>query len=129
MWQIWEEANAKAKEFNLKGRRAVTDGPWRRAVKRGIGRAKGRESITTIQDQRKCYDNVSHAVFIREGFAMKAPMSLLRLSIAQYKWGRSLVVARTYAKPLCGKRGIIAGATSATYDINLYMYRTVARQN
>lgn len=28
VWHRWEEANATAKEFNLKGRRAVTDGPW-----------------------------------------------------------------------------------------------------
>lgn len=59
---------------------------------------------------------------------MMAPMSLLRLSIARYKWGRIWVVSRTYARPLYGKRGIIAGATSATYEIKLHMYRTVGRQ-
>ena len=48
------------KEFNLAAIRAVTDGPWRIAVRRERARNAKLKSVLTIWDLRKCYEHVEH---------------------------------------------------------------------
>ena len=82
-----------------------------------------------LWDIRKCYENVLHADLQQQAREQGYPMSLLRVSLSSYRWGRMILYDHdVVAHKGYPKAGIVAGSSMATFEIAALMQKLLREQ-
>ncbi len=118
----WEHQRA-AQLFWIQGPgRACTDHVWRAAVQAATRAARQFAVAEIAYDIKKCYEHVPHVALARKACAAGYPARLLRVSIASYRWPRTISRGRLVTAPLYAQaHGIVAGNSFATSELKAYM--------
>eukprot|EP00973_Karenia_brevis_P055386 7700889-Karenia_brevis.AAC.1 len=88
--------------------------------------ATEQEALTAMYDLMKCYEHLCHARLWNEGVATRFPLTLLRVTMRSYAWGRRITLGGLIALPSFARRGIIAGCAAATSELKAYMSRRLS---
>ena len=82
-----------------------------------------------LWDIRKCYENLLHAELQQQAKEQGYPMSLLRVSLSSYRWGRMIVYDHDLvAHKIYPKAGILAGSSMTTFEIAVLMQKLLREQ-
>jgi hypothetical protein len=113
--------------LNLAPRRWASDPVWRTMVSWEAGEED--EVVAEIgTDVSKCYEQVSHELLQAIGDRLGYPGMVLRVMLAAYRAGRTIVLNNgAAADTVYPTRGIVAGASTATLEISCYVLEAVAR--
>ena len=121
MTRRWQVRHAGDAVLNMAPHRHVGDGTWRSLARNALTREDRAHSIEAQWDVTKCFENVGHEALIRLAVALQFPSAILRLSVASYRWSRSLIWdASIVMTELYATRGIVAGSGFATYELSAY---------
>eukprot|EP00973_Karenia_brevis_P055240 7681296-Karenia_brevis.AAC.1 len=125
-WRQWERDEDPQQFFGAGEGRSCTDIVWRMGVRaEGVDLAN-EEALTAMYDLAKCYEHLCHARLWTEGCATKFPLTLLRITLRSYRWGRRITLGKLLAAPAYALRGIVAGCTSATSELKAFMMRKLS---
>jgi hypothetical protein len=113
--------------LNLAPRRWASDPVWRTLVSWEAGQED--DVVAEIgTDVSKCYEQVSHELLQAIGARLGYPSMVLRVMLAAYRAGRTIVLNNgAAANTVYPTRGIVAGASTATTEISCYVLEAVAR--
>ena len=114
----WESKHAMQTFFNTGPSRQTTDSVWRGKVKSNLAQGRGRHTIEVNWDFSKCYEHMSYYLLMRHARRTDYPVSLLRSSIAMYRFRRYITDGTIVAQPVTTvDRAVIAGGGYATYEL------------
>ena len=128
----WEDANVSDHFFvNSTGTR-ITDTVWRSAVANNHADKSSQFALDAQGDLRKCFEHVDHLILWQQAKHLGYPLSVLRLSIATYRWPRAVQLGSISSPPIYPTCGTVAGSTGATLELKVYcvvQIRGVNRRN
>jgi hypothetical protein len=126
--QIWQDCHPSTTgSMNMRATRQTSDGVWRSRIRTHLAHSLGHWAGEILLDVSKAYENVSWTQLKAAAEMHDYPLHLLRLGIATYGWPRHIVgEADTAAAPITPTRGIIAGSSFATFEMDLYTIGFIA---
>ncbi|CAK0794176.1 unnamed protein product, partial [Prorocentrum cordatum] len=121
----WERNSAKSKHFNMAPHRHTTDSVWRAVVRGDIADHSGKFVATLLADLKQCYEHIGHHTMLSEGIRCDFPLFALKAALDSYRWPRRLLMDNAVGEPLYPTRGIVAGSSTATFEVKGYMIPTI----
>ena len=108
--------------------RNTTDSVWRAQM---WALAKGEEGFRTAEinwDLSKAYDHIPFAALQDAAFKLRFPMQVLKVMLQVYAAPRHLVLMHgVISRPMFATRGILPGATTASYELCLLLHQVLAQ--
>ena len=101
----WELALLHDECFNTGQKRRTTDAVWRAEMRAEAAKKQGCEYLMLLWDLRKAFGLVPHDRLIAEAKELQAPLIILRVLIAAYRWSRYLMLDGMISMPLWPQKG------------------------
>eukprot|EP00959_Pyramimonas_sp_CCMP1952_P430189 9010314-Pyramimonas_sp.AAC.1 len=117
----WETQLEDGGVFNMAPRRSTTDGVWRQAVRSALADESGMKVGMLLADLLQCYEHVRHLSLWEECKLADFPLHVLRTAISSYRWPRVIMMDRVCSPLLYPDQGIVAGSSTATFEIKAFM--------
>ncbi|CAK0814501.1 unnamed protein product, partial [Prorocentrum cordatum] len=117
----WETQLEDGGVFNMAPRRSTTDGVWRQAVRSALADESGMKVGILLADLLQCYEHVRHLSLWEECKLADFPLHVLRAAISSYRWPRVIMMDRVCSPLLYPDQGIVAGSSTATFEIKAFM--------
>lgn len=125
-WRAWEQALPDSSCWALGKHRSIEQAVWHQAALCEGAAAKGEHAATILWDLTKAYEHVQHNLLWTLGVRFGAPLAVLRLALDSYTWPRVVQWLGFLADPVTPARGIVAGSSSATFEIKLALLGAAA---
>jgi hypothetical protein len=116
----WAAGRGRHVAINMAQGRHTNDGVYRLLLRQGLRPNQGHQA-TVLWDIKKAFENVRRDQLVLAAKKFGYPLGWLRLSLASYRWNRTLVVEHAAGRTVQAQVGFGAGAMSATYELNLYL--------
>jgi hypothetical protein len=125
-WQLrdWIQ-HAQRTGFNMTGNRRTLDAAWRCRI-RDLARDTGHASDIQM-DLRKAFEQVNRGRLLDLALHEVCPMRPLLLSLLSYQWPRRLACQKYVGTPIRPTRGVAAGSSLATFELEIYLTAAVRR--
>jgi hypothetical protein len=124
--RAWVRENIPHDIFNTSPGRWCTDVTWRQQLRQDISQENEdtlRGFAEILWDIRKAFEHVGRQKLIELGTRAGYPMHILKMSLLNYEWARTIVYEGYAASTsLNSTRGVAAGGAFAAQELMLYLY-------
>jgi hypothetical protein len=110
---------------NVTSGRHTLDATWRSRA-RDLSQRSG-YAIEIQMDLKKAFEQVCRKRLVEVAIAEGCPLGPLLLSLAASRWPRRLVYGKRASSPFCPTRGIAAGSSLATFELEVYHTDAIRR--
>ena len=124
----WELEMLHDELFNTGQKRRTTDAVWRAEMRAEAAKKGGHEYLMLLWDLKQAFDLVGHEKLIAEAKELQAPLKILRVLVAAYRWARYLMLDGMLSQPLWPQNGVAAGCWGALTALKVHLGRTLRRQ-
>eukprot|EP00959_Pyramimonas_sp_CCMP1952_P338799 7095114-Pyramimonas_sp.AAC.1 len=123
----WEKKVSDQGVFSMAPGRSAVDAVWRQQIRGDLAVANRQESLTVLGDLKQCYEHVLHPQLVRACADWQYPLFTVRFAMRTYQWARVLSMEGMVSEELEPGQGIVAGSSTATFEIKCYCIPTVNR--
>jgi hypothetical protein len=117
----WEAAHDRP-FFYAGPRKGAKVAAWKQAARAELARVMEHVSYASmLLDLVKAFERAPHEWLVRQAVKYQYPLLILRLSIAAYKLGRTIVVDGVCTAIIWANRGITAGSVHATIELRVLL--------
>ena len=117
----WQAQHSR-EYFYAGPRRGVQVAAWKQAARAELAQACERGTYAAmLLDLVEAFERVPHDWLVRQGSRYNYPLKILRLSIAAYRLGRTIVIDGICSVLLWATRGITAGSVFATIELRVLL--------
>eukprot|EP00959_Pyramimonas_sp_CCMP1952_P044006 919768-Pyramimonas_sp.AAC.1 len=106
--------------------RRIADGVWRQASRGDTAHLDHEHILSVIGDLRHCYEQVRHEGLEDAAMSFDYPLRGLQYAAATYTWPRVLALAGQASPKIYPWQGIVAGSSTATFEIKCHMLPVVS---